>query len=218
MAFWRSKDKQEETPPADSAEASAGAKKGWLGSLRDGLKKTATLLNTDIRDLFKKEGRLVDDAFLKELFEILVMTDMGPGPAQEIRERIASDYRARVVHMADILDGLKASLKSLMAQPEQPIQLAEGGPTVIMVVGVNGSGKTTSIAKLARRFVADGKQVVLGAGDTFRAAAVEQLRIWAERIGCDIVTGETGSDPASVAFRAVERAIATNADICIVDT
>ena len=95
---------------------------------------------------------------------------------------------------------------------------ADSGPTVVLVAGVNGAGKTTSIAKLAKMFLDQGKSVVLGAGDTFRAAAVEQLTIWADRLGATIVKGEPGSDPASVAYRAVETALAENIDVCIVDT
>jgi fused signal recognition particle receptor len=105
-----------------------------------------------------------------------------------------------------------------MAQPEEPIRFAPSGPTVIMVAGVNGAGKTTSIAKLTQLFKSQGKSVVLGAGDTFRAAAVEQLTIWAGRLGAEIVQGEPGADPASVAHKAVVRAIEANADVCIVDT
>jgi len=201
-----------------SPQGPSGEKKGWFSSLRSGLKKTSDLLNTDIRDLFKQEGRLIDDDFLRELFEVLVKTDMGPGPANEIRNKIKTDMRGRVVHMSEVLDKIKLTLKELMDQPEEPIRFADSGPTVIMVVGVNGSGKTTSIAKLAHQFKQQGKSVLLGAGDTFRAAAVEQLTIWAERIGCEIVTGEHQSDPASVAYRAVARAVETNADVCIVDT
>ena len=150
---------------------------------RSALKKTTDLLNTDIRDLFKREGRLVDDQFLGELFAILIKTDMGTGPAGRIRERIATDFRARVVHMQDVLASVKDEIRKIMAQPEKPIQLAASGPTVILVVGVNGSGKTTSIAKLTQHFISSGKKVVLGAGDTFRAAAVSQLAIWADRLG-----------------------------------
>ncbi len=185
---------------------------------RQGLKKTRSILHTDIRDLFKAEGRLVDEDLLDELFAILVRTDMGGGPANEIRERIAAEFHGRIVEMEDVLDQIRDELKKLMQQPEVPIEMAPNGPTVIMVVGVNGSGKTTSIAKLAHLFKNEGKKVVLGAADTFRAAAVEQLTIWSERIGVAIVKGDPGSDPASVAHRAVAEAVAEEADICIVDT
>jgi fused signal recognition particle receptor len=123
-----------------------------------------------------------------------------------------------VVTLEQVLETWKAKLKALVAQPEAPIRFAETGPTVIMVCGVNGSGKTTTIAKLARMFQSQGKSVLLGAGDTFRAAAVEQLTIWADRIGVPIVTGEPNSHPASVAYRAVEQAIQSGVDVCIVDT
>jgi fused signal recognition particle receptor len=206
---------------AEHAESDAGGqpeKGGLLARFRQGLKKTSDLLKTDIRDLFKTEGRLVDDAFLDELFAILVKTDMGAGPANAIRERIERDYRGRVVRMDEVLVGVQDSLRQLMAQDAAPITFAASGLTVILVVGVNGSGKTTSIAKLAYMFIAEGKRVVLGAGDTFRAAAVEQLTIWAHRIGAEIVTGKSGGDPASVAHRAVAQALETRADVCIIDT
>jgi fused signal recognition particle receptor len=175
-------------------------------------------LNRDLRDLLKQEGRLVDDEFLRELFAILVKTDMGAGPAAEIRDTVQSEFRARVVQMDELLQVARDKIQELMEQPLAPIDFAETGPTVIMVVGVNGSGKTTSIAKLAHLFKSQGKRVVLGAGDTFRAAAVEQLSIWADRIGAEIVTGAPNSDPASVAHRAVAVSLETNADVCILDT
>lgn len=191
---------------------------GFFDKLKDGLKKTGRLLNTDIRDLFKAEGRLVDDTFLDELYAALIKTDMGVPAAKEIVARIGSDYRARVVHMSEIVADVKKQLKELMAQPSEPIKFAASGPTVVMVCGVNGAGKTTSIAKLTQLFTGQGKRVLLGAADTFRAAAVEQLTIWSQRLGAEIVTGPAGSDPASVAHRAVQAAIEKKVDICIVDT
>lgn len=191
---------------------------GLFDKFKQGLKKTTQLLKTDIRDLFKAEGRLVDAAFLEELFETLVKTDMGVDASQEIVDDIGETFRARVVQMSEIIDEIKKKLKTLMAQPAAPICFAPAGPTVIMVAGVNGCGKTTTIAKLTKMFQDDGKKVVLGAADTFRAAAVEQLTIWAGRTGAEIVTGESGSDPASVAHCAVAKALEIDADVCIVDT
>ena len=191
---------------------------GLFDKLKQGLKKTRSLLNTDLRDLFKTEGRLVDETFLHELFEMLVKTDMGVEAAQETVDEIGTSFRARVVGLGEVLEHVKRTLKTLLAQPAEPIHFAAAGPTVVMVAGVNGSGKTTSIAKLAAMFQADGKRVVLGAADTFRAAAVEQLTIWAQRLGAEIVTGPQGSDPASVAHRAVARTLEAAADVCIVDT
>lgn len=205
-----------EQPACESAAKEP--KRGFFARLTQGLKKTGQLLQTDVRDLFKSEGRLVDEAFLEDYQRILVRTDMGPKAAGEIAEEIAKQFRARVIHMHDAVAVAKTKLKELMAQDEVPLNLAQSGPTVIMVCGVNGSGKTTSIAKIARHFTQQGKKVVLGAGDTFRAAAVEQLGIWAQRLGTEIVRGPSGSDPASVAFAAVKKTIDINADVCIVDT
>jgi fused signal recognition particle receptor len=191
---------------------------GLFDKFKQGLKKTAQFLNTDIRDIFKGAGRLVDDSFLEELFETLIKTDMGVVAAQEMVDEVRVIYHNRVVEMDEILELIKQKLKVLLAQPAEPIRFAAAGPTVIMVAGVNGCGKTTSIAKLAQMFLSDGKKMILGAADTFRAAAVAQLSVWADRLDCEIVTGAQGSDPASVAHRAVARAIESGADICIVDT
>ena len=191
---------------------------GLFAKMRGALSKTRQALNTDIRDLFKAEGRLVDDEFLKDLFERLIRTDMGVGPAEEIRDDIAKRHRARVVQFDEVLEAITQQVTEMLQQESTEIQFATQIPTVILVVGVNGSGKTTSIGKLAHFLNSSGKKVVLGAGDTFRAAAVEQLTVWSGRIGCDIVTGKHEADPASVAFQTVERAVETNADIAIIDT
>jgi len=191
---------------------------GLFDKFKQGLKKTSQLLSTDVRDLFKREGRLVDDAFLDELFEVLIKMDLGVQPSRQIVEEVRTAFRARVVQMSDVTATIKQKLHELLAQPEEPIRFASEGPTVIMVCGVNGSGKTTSIAKLAKQFHSQGKRVLLGAADTFRAAAVEQLSIWAEQLGVEIVKGEMGSDPASVAHRAVVAAKEQAFDVCIVDT
>jgi fused signal recognition particle receptor len=205
--------------PADaSAAAQAPAPQGLLDRLRAGLAKTAQVLSTDVRDLFKREGRLVDDDFLEELRAALVRTDMGPAAAEAIVIDVRNRLRARVVEPEVVVDSIRTQLLARLVEKSATLATAAAGPTVILVTGVNGSGKTTSIAKLANRFVKDGKRVVLGAGDTFRAAAVEQLAMWAGRIGADIIRGEAGSDPASVAHRAVAHAIDGGFDICIIDT
>ncbi|MDX1964380.1 MAG: signal recognition particle-docking protein FtsY [Pirellulales bacterium] len=198
-----------ETPPT---------KKSWLARIRDSLHKTSQILNTDIRDLFKAQGQLLDDEFLDKLRAILIKTDMGPAAANKICERVQRDFRARVLTMRDLLASVEAELLELLAQEGGELRRNPAGPTIIMVAGVNGSGKTTSIAKLTRMFRQRGERVILGAGDTFRAAAVQQLTIWAERLGAEIVTAGQGADPASVAHRAVDTAITGNYDVCIVDT
>ncbi|MAP73208.1 MAG: signal recognition particle-docking protein FtsY [Planctomycetaceae bacterium] len=236
MAFFK-KSKKEEQQPKDAAKdatssgdeasidavaANTPANHSTAGSLwsrvRQGLKKTRDVLHTDIRDIFKSEGQLVDDEFLGRLFAILVKTDMGAKPAAAIRDNIEENFSGRVIQFEQALDEIRNHLKTILAQPIQPVRYAESGPTVILVVGVNGSGKTTSIAKLTHYFQNQGKKVVLGAADTFRAAAVEQLIIWADRLGAEIVTGEANTDPASVAHRTVATAIEQDADVCIVDT
>ncbi len=199
----------------------------FFDKLKQGLAKTGRLLKTDVRDLFKSEGRLIDEHFLDEMRAILFKTDMGYDAVEQIVAEVATNFRGRVVTLDQILDTWKQKLRTLLApaaegelrtSDESPIRFAATGPTVILVCGVNGTGKTTTIAKLARMFTSQGKSVVLGAGDTFRAAAVEQLTIWSQRLGVEIVTGEPGSHPASVAYRAVAQAIEKQTDVCIVDT
>jgi fused signal recognition particle receptor len=214
MAFWNKK-KNEEPAAPEPAEPKAG---GLFGSWKTLLKKTSSVLNTDIRDLWKSQGELVDDDFLQRLFAILVRSDMGGDMARQIRDRIGTDFRARKVEFQEILDIISQEIRQTLEQGGTEISIAESGPTVILVVGVNGSGKTTSIAKLAHRFTKSGKRVLLGAGDTFRAAAVEQLTIWSERIGCDIVKAAAGADPGIVAFQATKKAVDENYDVCILDT
>jgi fused signal recognition particle receptor len=237
MVFWRKK----ASLPTSASEATAStgnpteagdetgprpveasdepkAAGSWLSRLKTALTKTSQLLQTDIRDLWKTEGRLVDDEFLKELFTILVRCDMGQATANRIRDGIAADFRGRKVEMEQVLARARHEIRQAMHTHSTSIRMADDGPTVILVVGVNGAGKTTSIAKLAYRFTQQGRRVVLGAGDTFRAAAVEQLKIWSQRIGCEIVCGESGSDPGSVAFKAIQKAREENFDVCILDT
>jgi fused signal recognition particle receptor len=216
MAFWKKKSTDQDSA---NVGGQAGERSGGLfGSIKSALKKTSQALNTDIRDIWKSQGELVDDEFLKRLFAVLVKSDMGGDMARQIRDRIGTDYRARKVEFDEILAAISEEIRQTLEQDASGIQMAESGPTVILVVGVNGSGKTTSIAKLAYRFTQDGHRVLLGAGDTFRAAAVEQLTIWSERIGCDIVTGKPGADPGTVAYQTSQKANQENYDVCILDT
>ena len=214
--LFKSKPAEGDAPAEKSAETAA--KPGMFARLKNALKKTSDVLNTDIRDLFRREGRLIDDEFLRELFAKLIKTDMGVAAATEIRDTIKTDFRGRVVHMEEMLDVIRQKIRTLMAQDQVPVRIADSGCTVVLVVGVNGAGKTTSIAKLANLFKSQGKSVVLGAGDTFRAAAVEQLTIWSERLGLEIEKGKPNEDPAAVAHRAAGKARELNADVCIIDT
>ncbi|MBR4834376.1 MAG: signal recognition particle-docking protein FtsY [Thermoguttaceae bacterium] len=191
---------------------------GFFDKIKKGLGRTVQVLQTDVRDLFKQEGRLVDAEFLDELFETLVRTDMGVDAAREATDEIKEQFRGRVVKKEELVDAVKAKLKALMAQDAPPIRFAASGPTVVLFCGVNGSGKTTSIAKLTKAMSDAGNKIVLGAADTFRAAAVDQLKIWAGRLGVEIVCGPPQSDPASVAHKAVARALEVGADLCVIDT
>ncbi len=220
MAFWNKK--KDESREADKVAVPKTTPKpapaGIFGSIKSALAKTSRALNTDIRDLWKSQGELVDDEFLKKLYAVLVKSDMGGQMARQIRDRIGKEYRARKVEFEEVLAIISEEIRQTLEQGGTALRIAEAGPTVILVVGVNGSGKTTSIAKLAYKFTQEGKRVLLGAGDTFRAAAVEQLTIWSERIGCDIVTAKQGADPGTVAFQATQRARDENYDVCILDT
>jgi len=149
---------------------------------------------------------------------MLIQADIGVGEATRICDDLkAANKAGKIAKGEEVLDFLKNELKKYWPESDRSVKFAASGPTVILVAGVNGTGKTTSIAKLAYQFKQDGKKVILAAADTFRAAAVEQLAIWAERIGCDIVKG-TGSDPGAVVFDACDAAIARGADVLLVDT
>lgn len=191
---------------------------GFLNKLKAGLQKTASVF-TPVSDLIKGE-RKVDDSFWEDLEESLIISDIGPGVAIEMVEKLRLMHEdGAVTTAAEVLSALKKLL--LMGVPsvyEMKIGKNENGPTVILMVGVNGTGKTTTTAKLARFIVDNGKSVLLAAADTFRAAAGEQLDIWANRIGVDIVRHADGADPAAVVFDACEAALARNVDYVIVDT
>jgi fused signal recognition particle receptor len=182
--------------------------------LKQGLSKTRGVFS-GIASLFRLRGR-VDRDFLGQLEERLYLADVGTAATGEIVERVRQAYLDKEV-TEDVEAFVKQQLKDQLTAGEG-IRWAAAGPTVILVAGVNGSGKTTSIAKLARLLQSEGKKVLVAACDTFRAAAVEQLTIWTQRIGCEIVKNQQGSDPAAVAHDACERATARGFDVLIVDT
>lgn len=200
---------------------------GLLDRLKAGLKRTRDLLFTDVRDLFKSGEPLTEER-LEQFFGRLIGTDMGVAAASAIRDEIRKEHLGRMVDVEAIWATVKSQLKLLLRgqegtvwnpeMPLSPLNLGEAKPAVILVAGVNGVGKTTSIAKLANLLKKHGKSVVLAAGDTFRAAAVEQLVLWSKRLGCEIVTKPAGSDPASVAHAGCSRALEIGADVVIVDT
>lgn len=185
--------------------------------LTQGLLKTSKKLAGRIKDIVT--GRKVDADLLDEIEEVLITSDVGVEATDNIIERLREAYDEKEIEDGEqVIPYLKTILKEMLQSDGAGIVWAESGPTVVLVAGVNGAGKTTSIAKLAYHYHSEGKKVILAAADTFRAAAVEQLTIWSERIGVDIVKHQHGADPAAVAFDAVEAAVARKADILLVDT
>ncbi len=190
---------------------------GFFEKLKTGLNKTKESFNTKINDVFSN-FRKVDEEFLEELEEILIMSDMGVDTSVKIvnnlRKRIKKE---NIKDEEEVKQALREEIEAIFDEVDSTLNL-NTKPSVILVVGVNGVGKTTSIGKIANKLKKDGKKVVIAAADTFRAAAVEQLEIWANRAGCELVKKEEGHDPASVVYEAIKRTKDTEADVLIVDT
>lgn len=194
----------------------SGTKPGWFSRLKQGLTKSASALGGQISALFTK--RRLDQAAIDELEEMLIKADLGVATAARVTGEIASARFDREVSGEEIRDALAESLVKILSPVEQPLDLSGAGPQVVLVVGVNGVGKTTTIGKIAQRQREAGRKVLLAAGDTFRAAAVEQLTIWSERTGAGIIKRETGADAAGLAFDALTEARNTGADLLLIDT
>ena len=190
---------------------------GFFDKLKNGLGKTRNSFGDKINSVFSN-FRKVDEELLEELEEVLIMSDVGTETSLKIiatlRDKIKKE---NIQEEAQVKQALKDVIKDILDKEDSSLKL-ETVPAVILVVGVNGVGKTTSIGKIANRLKKSGKKVIVAAADTFRAAAVEQLEVWANRAGCDIVKKEEGSDPASVVYDAIAKAKETNADILICDT
>ena len=190
---------------------------GFFDKLKNGLNKTKTSFDEKMNDIFSN-FRKVDEDFLEELEEALIMSDVGANTSATIinnlRERVKKE---NIKDEQGVREALRKEIQEIFDATDNTLKL-ETKPAVILVVGVNGVGKTTSIGKIANRLKKDGKKVVVAAADTFRAAAVEQLEIWANRVGCDIVKREEGVDPASVVYDAIKITKEKNADVLICDT
>jgi fused signal recognition particle receptor len=190
--------------------------KKTVEKLAAGLSRTREKFIGSLRSLLS--GRKLDDKLLDDLEETLIQADMGVASALKIRGDLQQAFTDKRIEAGDqAIDFLKDEIKKYWPESDRSVHLAPEGPTVILVAGINGCGKTTSVAKLAYRFKSEGKKVCLAAADTFRAAAVQQLTIWSERIGVDIISG-SGSDPAAVVFDACDATVARGADILLVDT
>ena len=190
---------------------------GFFDKLKSGLSKTKTSINEKINNVFST-FRKVDEDLLEELEEALIMSDVGMETSEKIISELRDKIKKEKIEDAEQVKAkLKEIIKEILDSVDSSLNL-ETTPSVILVVGVNGVGKTTSIGKIANRLKKDGKKVVIAAADTFRAAAVEQLEIWANRAGCEIVKRKEGSDPASVVFDAIKITKERNADVLICDT
>jgi len=195
----------------------AQERRGWFARLRAGMARSSERLNAGINTIFNR--RRLDDAALLELEELLIASDMGIGIAAEVTEELRRSRFNQEVSPEEVRGALAEQVIRLVEPVMKPLRLDLGRkPFVILVVGVNGSGKTTTIAKLAKQYRDAGHDVMLAAGDTFRAAGVEQLQIWGERTGCRVITRPSGSDAAGLAYEAFEQARAEGSDILLIDT
>lgn len=192
-------------------------KTGWLGRLKQGLKKSSSKIGDGITTIFTH--RKLDDEALDELEELLISVDLGVAPAARVRDRLAERKFEKDVAPHVIREAVAEEIETILAPYARPVDIDPNQrPFVIMVVGVNGNGKTTTVGKMANLLKESGFSVMVAAGDTFRAAAIEQLAVWVDRAGVGFFTEEQGADPASVAYKAYEEAARQGVDILLIDT
>jgi fused signal recognition particle receptor len=207
------KDPKPETPTV----AAAPQTQGWFQRLKSGLGKTSSKLSGGITDLFSK--RKLDAATLDDLEDLLIQSDLGIATTGRITDAIAKGRFEKGISAEDVRVVLATEVERVLAPVARPLVIDPlKKPHVIMMVGVNGTGKTTTIGKLASKFKAEGKSVVLAAGDTFRAAAIDQLKVWGERTGCPVVARNVGEDASGLAYDALKQAQVTGADVLLLDT
>ena len=205
-----------ETDRGDKPKASAEPKRSWLDQLRHGLARTSNALSDNLASALIK--RKLDEDTLDRLEEVLIKADLGVAMAGRIRAAIASGRYDRGLDPDAVREVLAMEIASVLEPVAEDFPLSGARPHVFLVVGVNGTGKTTITAKMAHQFKRQGLSVMLAAADTFRAAAIDQLKVWGGRVGAEIVAKEAGSDPAGVAYEAFERARAENVDVLLIDT
>jgi fused signal recognition particle receptor len=204
------------TPPA-ADPVSSTAPRSWFQRLRDGLGKTSAKLSDGITGLFTK--RKLDAATLEDLEDLLIQSDIGVPMAARITSAISKGRFEKGISADDVRAILSEEVEKVLAPVARPLVIDDTRrPHVIMMVGVNGTGKTTTIGKLAARLTGEGKKVVLAAGDTFRAAAIDQLKVWGARTGCDVIARPVGSESASLAYDALKEAQSSGADVLLLDT
>ena len=192
------------------------APKSWWQRLTGGLKRTSSALGSALADLVTK--RKLDAAMLEEIEDVLIRADLGVDAAGRVTAALGEGRYDKAISPDEVKAVVASEVEKILAPVAKPLVIAGAKPFVVLVAGVNGSGKTTTIGKLAAKFSAEGRKVMLAAGDTFRAAAIEQLRIWGQRTGAPVVAREQGADAAGVAFEALTQAKAESADVLIVDT
>ena len=204
--------------PAAAAETPEPAEQvGWWQRLTKGLARSSSTISRSLTEVFTK--RRLDAAMLDDLEDILIQADLGVGTAQRIREAVAKGRYDKDVDPQEVKQVLAAEVEAVLTPVARPFEIDTAHkPYVVLVVGVNGSGKTTTIGKLAAKLNADGHKLLLAAGDTFRAAAIEQLQIWGKRVGASVVAREQGADPAGLAFDAIKQARDEGADVVLMDT
>lgn len=203
-----------EEKPADEAKV----KRGFFEKLKSGLSKTRQNINEKIEALVKSSKKL-DEDFWEGLEEILIQSDVGVNTSVELVENIRKEAKKQKINnSSEVVALIREEIKKLLDHSDVPLIISPEKPTVVLVVGVNGTGKTTSIAKLAYRFKQEERKVMLAAADTYRAAAIDQLQIWADRVGVDIIKHQEGSDPGAVVYDALNAARARQVDVLIIDT
>jgi fused signal recognition particle receptor len=206
-----------EPAPGDAPVAAPEARPSWWQRLKQGLARTSTQLTGGIADLFTKKK--LDAATLDDLEDLLIQADLGLDTAARVIEVLKRDRFDKEISGEEVKTILAGEIEKVLAPLARPLVVDPARqPHVVLVVGVNGTGKTTTIGKLASIYRAEGKKVVLVAGDTFRAAAIEQLKIWGDRTGATVIAGEPGSDPAALAFDALKQARDDRADVVVIDT
>ncbi len=189
---------------------------GFFSKIKEGLKKTKDAMMRQVEGVIHSFTK-IDEDFLEELEEILIMSDMGAITAEDICNQLRRKIKETGVTDPAEVKGLLKEIVADMLREDEPMKLSTS-PSIIFVIGVNGAGKTTTIGKLAANFKAQGKKILVGAADTFRAAAIEQLEVWTQRSGVEIVKHQEGSDPAAVVYDSIEAAKARHADILLIDT
>ena len=192
-------------------------KLGWFSRLKQGLKKSSSALTEGITGIFTKKR--LDASTLEELEDLLIMSDLGVAVSARVCERLAKNRFDKSISAEEVQQALAEEIGEIMEDVAKPLEVnGENTPHVILMVGVNGAGKTTTIGKMAKQFKNQGKSVMLAAGDTFRAAATQQLQIWGQRNNIPVVVGKEGCDAAGLIYDAIEKARNTNTDIIMVDT